>query len=128
MKGRLLCGAALAGLLACTGMIGNGDSVAQKPTTLSASSMRRLSRVQYQQTVQDLLGITVDVMALPEDVKDPFDDDGSTQLVSPALIAAFENIAQQAATAVLAQPALRDKVVGCMPSGPSDAVCFKTFV
>ena len=68
MKGRaLVSAAALAGLLACTGMIGDGNSVAQKPTTLSASSMRRLSRVQYQQTVFDLIGVNVDTTPLPED-------------------------------------------------------------
>ena len=128
MKGRLIFGAALAGLLACTGMIGDGNSVAQKPTTLSASSMRRLSRVQYQQTVFDLIGVSVDTTPLPEDVKDPFDDDAISQLVSPALIAALEQLAQQAATALLAQPALLAKVVGCTPKAPDDAACFKTFV
>lgn len=129
MKGRLLAGAALVGaVVACTGMFGSGDSVATKPTTISASAMRRLSRVQYQQTIYDLLGVTVDTMALPEDVKDPFDDDSSTQLVSPALIAAFENIAQQASAAVLADANLRNRVVGCIPSGPNDSQCFNTFV
>lgn len=126
--GRWLSGAALAGLLACTGMIGTNGTVANKPTSLSPSSMRRLSQVQYQQTVFDLLGVTVSTQSLPEDVKDPFDDDANQQPVSPALISALEQLAQQAALAVLAQPMLRDKVVGCMPTGPDDAVCFRSFI
>src|SRR5436190_21402155 len=119
MKGRsTLLGGALIGVIACTGMIGDGDSVAKRPTTLSASSMRRLSRVQYQQSVFDLIGVNVDTTALPEDVKDPFDDDSLSQLVSPALIAALEQLATQASAALLAQPAQLDKVVGCKPTAP----------
>jgi hypothetical protein len=124
MKGRRLAwGGALAGLLACTGMIGDGNSVAQKPTTLSASSMRRLSRVQYQQSVFDLIGVTVDTTSLPEDVKDPFDDDAISQLVSPALIAALEQLDGAAAP-----PPRRSRQGRRLQTDGPTMRCFKTFV
>src|SRR6185436_5558987 len=43
-------------------------------------------------------------------------------------IAALEQLATQASAALLAQPAQLDKVVGCKPAAPDDAVCFKSFV
>src|ERR1700733_2151881 len=57
-----------------------------------ASGARRLSRTEYDNTVRDLLGDTTNsgFAMLPEDVNDPFDNNYTTQLVSPALIDAAE--------------------------------------
>ncbi len=95
---------------------------------MSPASMRRLSQAEYEATVRDLLGLTISAATLPADAKDPFDSDSATQLVSPSLISSLETLAQTTSEALLAQPALRDKVVGCVPQGPSDAVCFRSFI
>ena len=59
-------------------------AVAYGPTGL-----HRLSRIEYDNTLADLLGDNTrsGFASLPEDVNDPFDNDFSTQLVSGALIA-----------------------------------------
>ena len=45
--------------------------------------MRRLNRREYQNTMQELLGVTVDVEALPEDGGGgAYDTSGSTQFLS----------------------------------------------
>ena len=88
-------------LAACNGNIGNngggsgsggttGGAVAYGPTGL-----HRLSRIEYDNTLADLLGDNTrpGFASLPEDVNDPFDNDFSTQQVSGALIAAAETLA-----------------------------------
>lgn len=103
------------------------DDVETAPA-MGPSSMRRLSQAEYEATVRDLLGVTISAAGLPADAKDPFDSDPATQLVSPALISALETLAQKTSEALLAQPSLRDSVVGCAPKGPDDAACFRSFI
>jgi len=127
---------ATAACAACTGKIGthdpgaggidpNGGALAVGPTGL-----HRLSRIEYDNTLADLLGDTTrsGYASLPEDVNDPFDNDFSTQLVSGTLIASAETLAAGAAARVLADSARRDALVGCTPSGPGDQACLERFV
>ena len=92
------------------------------------AGLRRLTAVEYSATVRDLLGVDVDAaLLLPEDWRQPFDNDYTTQNASGALIDGAELLASDVAELAL-EPALRDATVGCTPAGPTDAACFQDFL
>jgi hypothetical protein len=108
----------------------NDPNVATRARQAVVSGTRRLSRTEYDNTVRDLLGDNTHsgFALLPEDVNDPFDNNYTTQLVSPALIEASETLATAAAKRALADKAIHDRIVPCMPTGPGDAECLKKFI
>ena len=126
----------LAGLVGCTGEIGDGPGPdGDLPTTQEAnevgpSGARRLTAVEYRATVLDLTGVDVDDanLVLPVDDRTPFDNDFQRQAASQALIDGVEVLSGDVATAVVADPTLRSNVAGCEPSGPADEACFRNFV
>ena len=95
------------------------------PDGVGRMGMRRLTRVEFDNTVADLLGDNTrpGTVFLPEDKKTPFDNEFATQTPSRVLIEGAETIASDLAEAVVADPARRDTVVGCTPSGTQDATC-----
>lgn len=118
----------------CTGDLGGdagvvGGGVAPESGAV-VSGARRLTRAEYDATLRDLLLDTTNsgFAKLPEDVHDPFDNDYTTQAVSPALIEAAETLAREAAERALADPAVVEAILPCTPSGPSDAGCLREFV
>ena len=142
---------------ACTGKIGDSDGNSGKPgvtvppgnppagqgdaggmvpgrvgdyTGVGPNGMRRLTRVEYDNTVRDLLGDATrsGFAKLPEDVTDPFDNDYKTQQVSGALIEAAETLAQEASARVLADPVRRANLVPCTPQSAADTACMRTFI
>lgn len=121
---------------ACTGKIeGAATGPGGGGTTTGALSfgptgLHRLSRIEYDNTLADLLGDRTrpGFAVLPEDARDPFDNDYATQLVSGALIASAETLASEASARLLAEPTRRDAVVGCTPTGAGDQVCLGNFV
>jgi hypothetical protein len=128
---------AVALVAACDGSIGNhgvGSGGSGGPAVgalaYGPTGLHRLSRIEYDNTLADLLGDKTrsGFASLPEDVSDPFDNDFSTQLVSGALIASAESLAAAAATRALADPTRRSALVGCTPSGAGDQGCLETFV
>ncbi len=132
----------LAGVLAigCTGHIGEVEGHGRGGTVdpgrladylgVGASGLHRLTRVEYDNTLRDLLGDTTrsGFANLPEDTADPFDNDYTTQQVSGALIDAAETMAQDASARALANPVERALLVPCVPQGPSDAACMRQFI
>jgi hypothetical protein len=70
----------------------------------------------------------VDLEVWPEDARTPFDNDYATQFPSRALVEAAKSIADKAAARLLADPTNRARVLGCMPTGPMDSACLKSFV
>jgi len=98
--------------------------------TLGPTGLHRLSRIEYDNTLADLLGDTTrsGFAALPEDTHDPFDNDYATQLVSGALIAAVETLATGASARLALDPNRRNALVGCTPSSAGDRVCLESFV
>ena len=129
-----LCFAACTGKVtdphAGSGGVAPGDPSATGALTVGPTGLHRLSRIEYDNTLADLLGDTTRAgfAALPEDVHDPFDNDYATQLVSGALIGAVETLATNAAARALSDPNRRDSLLGCKPSGPGDKVCLESFV
>ena len=123
--------------LACTGRIGDDGTGTTGPggpgsatASIGKSGMRRLTRREYDATLKDLLKDDTGsgFKALPEDVRDPFDNDFTTQQASQPLIESAESLAQAASARLLANVPLRDALVGCKPTGPGDAACMKSFI
>ncbi|NUP05152.1 MAG: DUF1592 domain-containing protein [Polyangiaceae bacterium] len=137
MRGTVgLIAIAIATATGCVGDIGDGDgqggqdavgSQAEGPLT---SGARRLTRIEYDNTVRDLLGDTTrsGFTKLPEDAHDPFDNDYQTQRASGALVEAVETLAAEAAARAVANPEVRAKIVPCTPTGANDTECLRSFV
>lgn len=112
----------------------DGDGVADPVDPLildrvGVSGLRRLTAVEYAATVRDLLGVEVDAaLLLPEDWRQPFDNDYTTQNASQALIEGAELLASDVAALALASPASRDAVVGCQPTAANDVECLRSFL
>jgi hypothetical protein len=107
-----------------------GAAAAPNELTVGATGIHRLSRIEYDNTLRDLLGDTTrpGFAKLPEDVADPFDNDYTTQLVSGALVADVEALATDVSARTLADPARKAALVGCTPTGPGDKTCMTSFV
>jgi len=97
---------------------------------LGPSGLRRLTQAELRATIEDLLGSDpgADVELVPADATTPFDNDYTTQIASAALIEGVKAVADRAADRLLADAAMRDRIVGCTPAGPSDATCLRSFV
>lgn len=92
--------------------------------------LRRLSQDEFDNTLEVLLldDTRSFSLRLPEDKVDPFDNNGATQLVSQTLVEGLETAAAEAAQRAMANTAVRDQILGCTPTGPDDAACFRSFV
>jgi hypothetical protein len=100
-----------------------------------ASAVRRLTRAELRQTLQDLLGIDLaaELAKFPEDYAEAgdvfaFDNKYEHQQPSASLIEAAKNLADVAGARVLADQAVQRRLVTCTPSGAGDAACLRTFV
>lgn len=95
---------------------------------VAPSGVRRMTAVEYAATVRDLVDVDVDAaLLLPEDPRQPFDNDYRIQVASQALIEGAELLAADIAGLALV-PEKRDALVGCVPSGVDDEACFRSFV
>lgn len=110
-----------------------GDTGEPGPTDVDVvppSGMRRLTIDEYDNTLRDLLlddSRSSDLL-LPKDTRNPFDNDYTEQIASQALIEGAHLLAADAATRLMADPAKRDQVIGCVPSQPADTECFGAFL
>jgi hypothetical protein len=100
------------------------------PKAIAQSGLRRLTSSEYDLTLNDLLQdpAASSALRLPATQYDPFDNDFTTQYPSQSLIEGAEALASDASQRLLADPARRDAIVGCTPSGPDDAQCFTQFI
>jgi Protein of unknown function (DUF1588)/Protein of unknown function (DUF1592)/Protein of unknown function (DUF1595)/Protein of unknown function (DUF1587)/Protein of unknown function (DUF1585) len=121
---------------ACVGSIGDPDGgedtngPAGAEQRVGVQGARRLTAVEYNRTVRDLLG-EEDANAeliLPSDRRTPFDNELALQTASAALISGAELLAGTIAGKLVADPARRAAVVGCEPAGPGDKACFEKFI
>lgn len=109
---------------------GGDEPTADELGPVGPVGLRRLSAAEYDATLRDLLGadlVTSDLL-LPVDPRAPYDNDYTLQMSSQALVEGADLLASDAAGAVIADPALRDAVVGCTPAGPDDADCLREFI
>jgi Protein of unknown function (DUF1592)/Protein of unknown function (DUF1588)/Protein of unknown function (DUF1595)/Protein of unknown function (DUF1587) len=96
-----------------------------------AYQLRRLTNEQYRRTVETLLGIDTKGMPSIEQVPPVggFPAIGaSTVSVSSEGVGQFEAAARYLAHAAFVAGGPREKLVGCMPSSPTDNACFQSFV
>jgi Protein of unknown function (DUF1592)/Protein of unknown function (DUF1588)/Protein of unknown function (DUF1587)/Protein of unknown function (DUF1595)/Protein of unknown function (DUF1585) len=145
--------ALLLGMQACSGRIGDegngtpGDpSDPSKPggqpgtvpgpsglpgaSLAAVSGLRRLTATEYDNTLRDLLGDSTRPSGrlLPADARIPFDNDYTVQVPSRALVDGLELLARESVDRVMADPARLTALLGCKPTGPGDAKCFRTFI
>ena len=115
----------------CTGSIdGPATLSSAQAEEVAHSGLRRLSRVELDATVRDLLG---DDKArarrlLPPDSTDPFDNDYRQQTASGALVEAAEALGVELADVTLVDPQARARLIPCQPTGAADAACLRAFV
>ena len=123
-------------LTSCVGRIGDvlpsEDGPESNPGQIHAqvSGMRRLSRIEYANTVRDLIALDVpmDVSHFPIDPLAPYDNDYRQQLPSPVVVEASQSNARMIAAWVHSNTAVREQIVDCGPTGPDDADCMRHFV
>jgi hypothetical protein len=128
---------------ACVGLIGDGREGgnageddpgvdAEAVERIGPSGLRRLTIREYNDTLRDLLGDTTSPAGSSGsywvDQFSPFDNDYTMQSASAQLIEGAETVAIDVAARFIANTAVRDQVVGCTPTGPDDADCFRQFV
>jgi len=127
-------------VLACTGSIDAGKSAGRPtkptngPTTATPApdavvpaGLRRLTTVQYQNTVRALLGdaIKVPTELDPDDPEATFSSVGGYRITtSPGGVLKYEDAAYDLARQVFADPALQQSVLGCAPAAPGCAASF----
>jgi hypothetical protein len=113
--------------LGCQGQVGDtpGPGVdpfdpppgycASAPAMLGRVPVRRLSRVEYMNTVDDLLfGVARSAPDIPEDATEGGFENASRHLSAPALLVErYELTASQAAEAAMADAGTRTRVLGC---------------
>lgn len=98
------------------------------PQLVARSGMRRLTRIEFVDTVADLTGVALDgATSLPSDDLLPFDNDYTVQAESASLIVAVESLATEVADAVVGDPARWAAIVPCAADAVDEA-CFDSFV
>jgi len=128
------------------GTSGTSDSVhddssppeMQRPTAVGIGGLKRLTRLEYDNTLKQLFGPPLgDQKAfgeqlLPGTSPKPFSNDFLRQKPSDHLVERLKESAEKAAGRIVeelkAGDATRRYVLGCEPSGPEDADCFRTFL
>ncbi|MEN9580523.1 MAG: hypothetical protein RJA70_3532 [Pseudomonadota bacterium] len=95
-----------------------------------ATDIARLSHAELASSIQYLLGVDIkpQLALLPPDSFTPFDNATTLQSPSTALIEGLNELAGAAATQALQTEEGKARVVGCVPSSATDAVCFNQFL
>lgn len=124
------CGCAVSGCsqfgLGSVDLSGPDEATAAVP----ASGLRRLSAVEYDNTVYDLLtdNTRPGALGLPEDSRDPFDNYYQLQTPSAVLISSVETLAGEIANRAVGNATLLAQILPCTPTSNVDATCFRSFV
>ena len=122
---RRACIVASLGLIACTGSIGESlpaveISACDGTVRPGPAPLRRLTRLEYDNTVRDLFGVTTHFGrdGLQPDETDPngFDTEARLQGATSGTIEAYETVAGRIAAHVMSEA--RTRVVDCEPASP----------
>jgi hypothetical protein len=108
--------------------VGTSDCASAAPAAVPFRVMTRLNRVEYDNTVRDLLGDTTHAVldALNPDSGDGgFDNNAAALTISPALASQYEALALKLATSAMAAGSPgRTSVLGtCNPQSSGEATC-----
>lgn len=112
---------------------GGDDGLPPPPESeheVGVNGMRRLTAEEYDNTLRDILfdDTRASVLLLPEDPRNPFDNDYTQQVASQALVEGADLLAADAVARLLDDPPRRDMVIGCMPDTPGDEACMRQFI
>ncbi|WP_437769576.1 DUF1592 domain-containing protein [Sorangium sp. So ce281] len=114
------------------GVGGDGSPTGSDPPAFqpAAGMLRRLTRTQFRNAVRDMLGVEVDIHQLDADSWN-----GNFAVIGAATVVTSERGVEQyhaaiegAVDAVFADPARRDRFIGCAPSGAEDDACVRGFI
>ncbi len=114
-------------LVAC----GGDDGVPERSSEIATeSAARRLSNVELDNTLRDLLGDDTKAASrtLVSDQYSPYDNDVALQAPSEALITSLEIMAGDVADRLTADDERMQSILGCTPTGADDTACLRTFV
>ncbi len=126
---RIVVGSALFWLAACDDSRPAGPRVLVEVT--HPAPLRRLSHVEYHNSLRDLLGVDLRPPELsPDTARDGFENDARALGPSEALLRRYEETARTWAAAVAADDARLASLMGCpLPATPSEIEsCGRTFV
>jgi hypothetical protein len=146
-RGILIAAVASASLTACLGQIGmedgsppgsgNGNGNGNvgpngAAFTPAPSRLRKLTKLQYQNTLRDLFDgpVTIAKDALEEDQeKHGFNSIGASYVtISSRGVEQYEAVAYSVSKQVLESDTRKTALVGCTPAGTTDATCTRTFL
>ncbi len=113
----------------------SGDGTAgalDDPEAIGPTGLRRLTLAELSASLQLALGVPADrvqplLAVLPGDGSTPFDNDYMLQSPSAPLVEGMFAIAEELSTIVLEDDAIRAELLGCVPAGPDDAACLRSF-
>ena len=121
-------------LVGCTGVVGNtpqangvGPSGGLAP---GVDPLRRLTKREYLNTVQDLTGFDVAAVRdlVPDDaLNGGFDNSAAGQSISFLHVKAYQEVAERAADYVLSDPSRRASILGCDPDAGDRTGCLQSF-
>lgn len=122
-------------LVACTA---EPESKTETPIDVDAAgyaagdtSLRRLSQLQYRNTIRDLVGAEV---VVPPQLEPDVSVDGQVSIgsarstFSPLGVERFESAALKIADQAMNNPKVAGRLISCKPAKVDDAACMKTFV
>jgi hypothetical protein len=98
--------------------------------TPAPSTLRRLTTVQYRNSLRDLLpGTTVKVDLEPDTALEGLYSIGAARVsLSPTATEQFETVALDVAHQAMSNTATRGALVGCTPAGMTDDGCARSFI
>lgn len=113
-----------------SGATSDATTDTEPPDTAQPGSVLRLTQVELNHTLRDLLGDNANTATgfLSEDEFSPFDNDAARQTVSPSLIESVHALAGDVAQRVAHDPTVRSSWMPCEPTGADDVRCFDAAV
>jgi hypothetical protein len=118
-----------------SGTAGSGAGVAggggtTEPAAQGGPVLRRLTASQYWASVRDVLGEPLPQVALDgEPAVHGFTSVGASTIVtSPLGVERYDAAARAIAAQIMSDATRRSALVGCVPQGPGDAVCTRSFL
>lgn len=111
---------------------GNGNSANGAAFTPAPSRLRKLTKAQYQNALDDLFGgpVTIAKDAIEDDQeKHGFNSIGASYVsISSRGVEQYEAVAFSVSKQVFENDARKVSVVGCTPTGTTDATCTRSFL
>jgi hypothetical protein len=92
--------------------------------------MRRLTNLEYDDTVRDLLGVDAGASATfqPDQISGDFDVIAGSQTFTDGLAEQYFDSAEAVAAQSFTDPTLRARVVTCQPVSPQDTTCARSII